>query len=405
MKNYQYIARDLTGARKEGYSQAPSTTDVLNWLRDQGYTPVSVSEAGGSSAKRAQPRSRRRRIKSADMAALCWQLTTMVEGGIPLTAALETIAEDIDNLHLQKVLLQIVEKVQKGETFSDAISEFPGVFNQLSRAIILAGETGGTLPTSLRRLAEYFDNRDKLGKKVKGATAYPAFVFVFIVAIVIFIMAFIIPRFKLIFNQFGGELPAFTRAFMGFYDLLRYNLFYILGSFVVLMMLAVLAYTKTRKGHYLFSRIALSLPLLGKVYSQAFLAMFCKTMATLLAAGVSVLEVFQILSGMTRNDIIRDAVVRTRESIVGGSNIWSSMAEAGFFPNLVVKMMQVGEESGSLTRVLDRTADYYDRKVDSTISTVMSLLEPIMIITVGAVVLVVVLALYLPIFTMSDVKG
>ncbi|HUT28304.1 MAG TPA: type II secretion system F family protein [Sedimentisphaerales bacterium] len=404
MKSYQYIARDSSGARREGYSKALSANDVLGWLRDNGYTPVSVSEISVA-AQKARPKSRRGRIKSADLAALCWQLTTMVEGGIPITSAIETIADDIESGQLQNVLTQVLEKMQKGETFSESIGNFPHVFNQLSRAIILAGETGGSLPTSLKRVAEYFDNRDKLARKIKGAMAYPIFVVTFIVLIVIFIMAFIIPRFKTIFDQFGGELPAFTRGFMGVYDALRFNLVYIIGFILLVVTGAVFAYTKTQKGHYFFSRLTLALPLFGKLISQAFVTMFCKTMSTLLGSGVSVLEAFTILSTMARNDIIRDAVTRTREQVVGGCNIHVSMAQAGFFPNMVVKMVQVGEESGSLTRVLDRTADYYERKVDATITTLMSLLEPVMIVTVGAIVLVVVLALYLPIFTMSDVKG
>ncbi|MHC4477494.1 MAG: type II secretion system F family protein [Planctomycetota bacterium] len=415
MKNYQYVARDLSGSRKVGYSQAASTSDVLNWLREQGFTPVSVNEvSGGAKGAKKQARgktksrgtkSRGGRIKSADLSALCWQLTTMVEGGIPITTALETIAEDIENKRLQSVLEQVLEKMQKGETLSDSISGYPGVFNQLARAIVLAGETGGMLSASLRRLAEYYDNRDKLAKKVKGATAYPAFVLTFIVAIVVFIMAFIIPRFKVIFDQFGGELPAFTQGFMTFYDLLRHNLFFLIAFLMLVILMVYVAYTKSQKGHYVFSKMILSLPMLGKVYSQAFIATFCTTMATLLSAGVSVLEVFDILSGMTNNDIIKDAIICTRERIVGGLNIHLSMTESGFFPNLVIKMIQVGEESGSLNRVLERTADYYERKVDSTITTLMSLLEPVMIITVGAIVLVIVLALYLPIFTMSDVTG
>jgi type IV pilus assembly protein PilC len=368
MKSYQYIARDLSGAKKIGYSQAASTSDVLDWLNDQGFTPVSVSEvSAGANKKKGQSRTkaRRKRIKSADMSALCWQLTTMVEGGIVITTALETIAEDIENKFL----------------------------------------AGGTLAASLRRLAEYYDNRDKLAKKVKGATAYPVFVLTFIVAIVVFIMAFIIPRFKVIFDQFGGELPAFTQAFMNFYDFLRHNLLLLIGGTMFVILMAVFAYTKTRKGHYVFSKMMLRLPMLGGIYSQAFIATFCTTMSTLLNAGVSVLEVFDMLSGMTSNDIIKDAVISTRERVVGGLNIHLSMTESGFFPNLVIKMIQVGEESGSLSRVLERTAAYYERKVDSTITTLMSLLEPVMIITVGAIVLVIVLALYLPIFTMSDVTG
>ena len=401
MKSYKYIARDLSGERKEGLKQAACSNDVVAYLREQGFTPVCVNEVS-EDAKKTRRTHHRKRIKSADLGALCWQLTTMVEGGITITTALETIAEDIENSQLQQVLQQVSEKIHKGDTFSDSISEFPKVFNKLSCALILAGETGGSLPEALRRLAEYFDNRDKLAKKVKGAMAYPVFVIGFIVVIVIFIMAFIVPRFTVIFDQIGGRLPAFTRAFMAFYDMLRFNLLYIIGSVLAVVILASLTYSKSKKGHYLFCRIALGLPLLGKIFSQAFVATFCRTMSTLIAAGVSVLEVFDILSVMTNNDIIKAAIMRTREQIVEGSNISLSLAASGFFPNMVVKMIQVGEESGSLSKVLDRTSDYYERKVDSTITTVMSLLEPIMIVTVGAIVLVVVLALYLPIFSMSD---
>jgi len=399
MKSYQYIARDLSGVRKEGFSQAASPNDVLNWLREQGFTPVSVNEisVGTTQTRRT---SRRKRIKSGDLAALCWQLTTMVEGGISITTALDTIAEDIENSQLREILQHVSEKIQKGETFSDSLSAFPKVFNRLSCAIILAGETGGSLPEALRRLAEYFDNRDKLLKKVKGAMAYPAVVFVFIILIVTFIMTFIVPRFKLIFEQFGADLPAFTKGFMGFYDILRTNVIYIIGSVLLLITSGIFA-SKTRKGHYFLCRIALALPLIGKVLSQSFIVVFCKTMSTLLGAGVSVLEVFDILSGMTNNDIIKNAITQARERIVEGSNLSLALATSGFFPNMVVKMIQVGEESGSISKVLERTADYYERKVDSTITTVMGMLEPIMIVAVGGIVLVVVLALYLPIFSMS----
>ena len=400
MKSYRYIARDLTGVQKKGLTQAVSSNDVVDRLREQGFTPISISEISGGAAKGRRTTSRKR-IKSADLAALCWQMTTMLEGGIPVTAALDTIGEDTANLQLQQILQHLSEKVKKGQPFSESVAEFPKVFNRLCCAMVLAGETSGNLADAMRRLAEYFDSRDKLAKKVKGAMAYPIFVLTFIIVIVVFIMAFIVPRFKKIFDQIGGHLPAFTRGFMGFYDVLAHNLLYIIG-FVFLLIITAIVINKTPKGHYFFSKITLSIPLFGSVFSQAFVATFCKTMATLLAAGVSVLEVFDILTGMTGNDIIKSAIVQTREHVVGGSNISLSMAEAGFFPNMVVKMIQVGEESGSLHTVLERTSEHYERKVDSTVNTMTSLLEPIMIITVGAVVSVVVIALYLPIFTMSD---
>ena len=401
MKSYEYVARDLAGAQKKGIAQAANSNDVLNQLREQALTPISIKEVTKKATPKAHPKSRRKSIKSADLAALCWQLSTMLEGGIPITTALDIISEDTDNAQLQSILKQISEKVRKGKPVSECISEYPKVFNRLACALILAGETGGNLAKSIGKLAEYFDNRDKLTKKVKSAMAYPIFVLSFIIIIVIFIMAFIVPRFRKIFDQIGGTLPAFTRGFMAFYDMLRYNLLYIIG-FVILMIVLAKLFSKTTKGHYLFSKFSLSMPLFGKILSQAFVATFCRTTSTLLASGVSVLEAFSILTGMTDNDIIRTAISRTRENIVGGSNISLSMSSAGFFPNMVIKMIQVGEESGSMPEVLEKTSEHYERKVDTTVTTLLSLLEPIMIISVGAVVSVVVIALYLPIFTMSD---
>lgn len=399
MKSYKYVARDLNGIQKRGIAQAASSTDVIGHLQEQGFTPISINEISAGVSKRRRV-NRHKRIKSADLSALCWQLATMVEGGIPITVALDTIAEDAEHSNLEPILRTISEKVKKGQSFSDGIVEFPKVFNKLSYALILAGETSGNMGGALGKLAEYFDGRDKLARKIKGAMAYPIFVMAFIVIIVIFIMAFIVPRFVTIFDSLGGELPAFTRAFMGFYDILRYNLIYIIGFISVLVTFCVV-FNKTKKGHYFFSKAVLRLPLFGKILTQAFVAIFCKTMSTLLSAGVSVLEVFDILCGMTGNDIIKSAIVQARGNIVEGLNISSSMAATGFFPNMVIKMIQVGEESGSLSTVLEKTSEHYERKVDSTVTTMTSLLEPIMIVSVGAVVSVVVIALYLPIFSMS----
>ncbi len=400
MKSYGYVARDSKGAQKKGLAQAGSSTEVLNQLREQGFTPISVKEVA-QKTKKPKERGQRKRIKSADLAALCWQLSTMLQGGIPITTAMDIIGEDTDNLQLRMIMQQLSEKVKKGQPFSESVAEFPRVFNRLSCAMVMAGETSGNIASAMGKLAQYFENRDKLAKKVKGAMAYPIFVLSFIIIIVIFIMAFIVPRFRKIFDQIGGTLPAFTRGFMGFYDILRYNILYIIGAVIVLIVAAKFA-SRTKKGHYIFSKIVLALPLFGKIFSQAFVATFCRTTSTLLAAGVSVLEAFNILTGMTDNDIIRTAILKTRESIVGGANISQSMSSSGFFPNMVIKMIQVGEESGSLPEVLEKTSEHYERKVDAMITTLMNLLEPVMIISVGGVVSIVVIALYLPIFTMSD---
>ena len=402
MKSYGYIARDLEGTQKKGITEASSSNDVLERLRSDGYTPISIKEISAPKSVKKTSKGKNGKIKSSDLAALCWQLATMLEGGIPITAAFDIIGNDIENVQLQKILAQISEKVKKGQPVSESIAEYPRVFNKLSCAMILAGEASGNLGLAVTKLAEYFDNRDKLARKVKGAMIYPIFVLSFITLIVIFIMAFIVPRFKKIFEQIGGEMPAFTQAFMGFYDVLAHNILYIIGS-IVLFVFSIIFFNKTKGGHFMFSRLILKMPLFGKLMSQAFIITFCRTMSTLLTSGTSVLEVFNILIGMTNNDVIRNSIVRTKEYVVGGSNISKSMASAGFFPNMVVKMIQVGEESGSLPSVLERASQHYERKVDSLVSSMMSLLEPIMIVTVGGIVSVVVIALYLPIFTMSDV--
>jgi len=398
---YRYVARNPSGARTEGTRQAVSARNILAWLREQGLTPVAVNEMSVGQAPKHQGAGWRR-IKSADLAGFCWQLTTMVEGGVPITEAIQAISEDMENLQFQKMLGRILDNIHQGQPLSESISKFPGVFNDLACAIVVAGETGGTLPDSLRRLAQYFDNRDRLKKRVQAAVAYPLFVFSFIVLIVVLMMTVIIPKFQAIFERFEGQLPGFTLAYMKFYNAVRGNFLYILGGAGALLILGYLI-SKTRVGHLVLCKTVLRLPLFGRLISQSFVSVFCRTMSTLLASGVPVLEALHILSRMAGNDEIRKAVMRTREHIVEGSDIASGAAVSKFFPNMVVKMVEVGERSGSLPEVLDRTADYYERKVEIALNLLMRMLEPAMIIVVGAVVLVTVVAIYLPVFTMSGI--
>ena len=403
MITYRYVALDYTGKMKEGLTSAACETDVLGWLREQGCTPVSV-DVVSSGVKTGWRIPLFKRVRASELAAVFWQLTTMVDGGITIAEGLEAIAEDIENAKMETILRHLLARIERGGTFSDGMAEFPKVFNKLTCSLIMAGETGGNIAEAFRRVAEFFTNRDKLARKVKKATAYPAFVVGFIVFIVIMIMTLVIPRFRDIFEEIGaGQLPAFTRSFMAGYDFIVHNSYYVIGSILLVIILTVLAYTRIPTVHYLFSALALRLPLFGKLFKQAFIASFCRTMSNLLRGGVPVLEVFDILCEMTSNDIMRAALSRTRADIVGGASIHLSMAGTKFFPNMVIKMVRAGEDSGSLWKLLDRTADYYEEKVDALIAVMTSLLEPILIIIVGVIVLAVVVALYLPIFSLSDI--
>ena len=314
---------------------------------------------------------------------------------------IQTIADEISNPYFEHILKKMAEKIEKGMSFTDSIRQYPNVFGKLCCAIIMAGETGGSLVKALERLAEHYENRDKLIRKVRGAMAYPIFVVSFIVVIVIVLMTLIIPRFSQMFEEFNGELPAFTRGFMAVYNGLMHNFPYILiggAAFIFSVML----YGKTRKGHEKYCQLALSAPIFGKIILMAFVAMFCKTLGTLIGAGVSLLDAFSILADMTDNDLLRRGVLETREKMVEGKNISRSMQEVGLFPGVAIKMAQIGENSGSLAAVMEKTSEYYEKKVDGLVSLMLGMLEPILIITVGGIVLVVILAMYLPIFSMGQ---
>ena len=404
MSIYQYEAWDSDGGQRVGTKEANDQNEVLNWLRDEKCTPVSVEVVAGISKKvkreRAVPY---KKVKSLDLAGFCWQLGTMLGGGITITTAMETIADDQENRYFADALGKIAAGLQEGETLSDGVGRYPKIFNTVSRAMISAGEASGTIVKSLLRMSEYYDNKDKLVRKIKSAVTYPCFVVGFIVVIIITLMTFIIPSFTGIFEDMGSDLPAFTKAFMAVYDAIM-NHFVLGGFLLVLFAVSVWLYSRTKTGHRNLSIVAYKIPLLGLILSQGFIAIFFRTLATLLEAGVSILDAFAILSNMTSNDVAKDAIDGTRDRIVEGGGISASMVIANFFPTVAIKMTQVGEESGSLPEVMEKTSEYYERKVDTLLTRLLGMLEPILIVTVGGIVLVVVLAMYLPIFQLSDIK-
>lgn len=399
MATFQYVAWDQMGNCEQGTRQASSEEEVLAFLKNEQLTPVSITESQKVQQEK-KTTVRYRRVKSGDLATFCWQLSTMLGGGLPITSAIETIADEIPNPYLEFILKEIAAKLSKGLTLAECMKDYPKVFSHLSCAMIMAGESGGSLTATLTRLAEHYENRDKLIRKVRGAVAYPIFVIAFIVLIVIVLMTLIIPRFSSMFEEFEGELPLFTKGFMVVYHAIMHNIPYILVVGVIAAV-GFTAYSKTQKGHEKCSKMILALPIFGKIILMAFVAMFCKTLGTLIAAGVPLLEAFQILASMTENEVLRKGVLETRDKMVEGLSISHSMEKAGFFPGVAVKMAQIGENSGSLSTVMNKTSEYYEKKVDGLVSLLLGMLEPILIICVGAIVLVVILAMYLPIFSMG----
>jgi type IV pilus assembly protein PilC len=402
MGTFRYTARNTNGAEVTGVLQGDTPNEVLLWLRERSFTPVALEEIPLTTGSKRG--GRRLRIRSCDLASFCWQLNTMIEGGVTITDAIDTVNEEVDNHKLRVILRDVSRKMREGQSFHGSIQSYPKVFTPLFCAMIRAGETSGTLATILVRLADYFDRKDELSRKVRKAMAYPAFVVGFVVVVLVAMMTLVIPRFIRIFETFGSRLPAFTKAFMGFYTFVACNVPFMAGGLALLVLLIV-AYNQTRSGHHVFSRLCLRLPVMGRVLRFAFVATYGRTMSTLLAAGVPVLDAIDIIQGMTRNDVIRGVLADMKDKITEGVGIAVSMANNIIFPALMIKMVQVGEESGSLPQVLDRGSIYYEKQVDSTVMTMVSVLEPTMIILVGGIVLTILLALYMPIFSLSESVG
>jgi type IV pilus assembly protein PilC len=397
---YKYVAWDAARKRHEAVKEGSTREDVLAWLRSNGLTPISVDLVQATKTQsRRMPKYRK--VKSADLSTFCWQVGTMINGGMPITTAIETVAEDVDNKYFEAVLVRIAEDLQRGNSLHESLEQFPKVFNTLSRAMIMAGEIGGSLTTSLERLAEYYESRDKLLRKIKGATAYPIFVVCFIVLIIVALMTFIVPRFMVMFDQMKGDLPAFTKGFMVVYYAIMNNGVTIVAT-AVGSVASLIAFSRTQFGHAILSRVAIKLPMFGNIIRQAFVATFCKTLSTLSTSGVSILDSMDIITRLTSNNVLKDAVVRMEGRVREGVGISASMEETDIFSGVAVKMAKVGEESGSLSEVLDKASEFYEKKMEGAISLMLGLLEPALIVIVGGIVLVVILAMYLPIFSMSD---
>ena len=399
MKTYAYTAWDSAGACKQGVKTAESKEQALTLLRQEQLTPVSLEETTASPKRKNIP-SAGRRVKSQDLSAFCWQLATMLGGGLPIISAITTIADEMPNRTFEAALKDIAVRLERGESLADSIAVYEKIFGRLGCAMIAAGDSSGSLTATLERLAEHYDNRDKLVRKVRGALAYPLFVTGFIVLIVTVMMTLIIPRFSLMLDELGDDMPAFTRGFMAVYETLMRNMPFLLTGLVVAAV-AVFLYSRTPSGNTRLCRLTLRTPVFGSIIKMAFVATFCRTLGTLVASGVSIIDAFTILAGMTNNDILRRGVLDTRDRLTKGVNISQSMEMSGFFPGVAVKMVRIGEESGSLSDVLEKTSEYYARKVDLLIGSLLSLLEPILIVSVGAIVLVVLLAMYMPLFSMS----
>ena len=343
-------------------------------------------------------------ISTRDIVIFTRQFATMINSGLPLVQSLDILAEQTENEHLRKVIREVLYEVESGNTLADSMRKHPKVFTNLYVNMVAAGEAGGILDTILLRLATFLEKNDALTRKIKGAMIYPGVILTVAVSAVLILLYFVIPTFQQMFSSAGIPLPLPTRIVIGMSDLLQAYWWALIGGLIGGGFL-LRSFYKTDAGELTIDRIFLRLPILGDLQRKAAVARFTRTLGTLVASGVSILEGLEITAKTAGNRVIHDAVMGSRASIAGGETISGPLKESGVFPPMVVQMINVGEQTGGLDEMLSKIADFYDEEVDAAVDALLSAMEPIMIVFLGTVVGGMIVAMYLPIFDMINAVG
>lgn len=399
MAEFVWEARGRTGEIRKGTMEAESEVAVQQRLRAQQLNPTRVRKKGlpftfnfnfGSS------------VDSKDLVKFIRQFATMIDAGLPLVQCLEILSNQEPNKFFQTALRDIKSTVEQGATFSDALRRHPKIFDDLFVNLVQAGEVGGILDSILNRLAVYIEKRVKLGRQVRGALAYPISVICILIIVMIVLMTFVIPAFESMFAEFGAKdaLPALTKVVLA-----------ISRSFVTYLPLLVLLgvgvafgsvyFYRTTAGKRLVHQTILKLPILGPVLQKIAVARFTRTLGTLLGSGVPILDALDIVAKTAGNVVLEEGLMVARQKISEGKNMAEPLAEIRVFPGMVVQMVAVGEQTGALDTMLNKIADFYEDEVDVAVAALTSLIEPLLMVLVGAMVGVVLVSMYLPIFTLA----
>jgi len=405
MVEYKYTAEhQTTGKRVTNIAKADSVSDLVSQLRTDGLLPLTVNKVAAASnqAKSLKIFLTRRRVTGKELAVFTRQLGVTLASGLLLTEALDAIGEDLENEFFQDVISKIRASIQGGSDLSTALAKFPKVFPVTYTAIIKSGEATGEMHKTIAGLAKYLEDTERLKEKVKSAVRYPLFVMGFAILVVTVMVLVLIPKFAAMFESAGAKLPFLTRVIINISNFsIHFAPFLIVGC--ILGWIAFVYCLRFEKFRYTVDALKLRIPILGKhVIHKALVSRFCRTFGFLIAGGVSVSNSLDITSQVVDHRLMGDAIAQIRERVVGGSTISGEMRKQKIFPRLASKMVAVGERSGRLSEMFERTAGYYEDELESTLQNLTTMLEPVLIIFVGAIVLIVVLALYLPIFHLAS---
>jgi type IV pilus assembly protein PilC len=393
---YSYSAINAQGMEMSGVIHAPDLGSAQEQLRTRGLLPQALAEraaAGEDTARNAF-----KKVKPKSLQIFARQLATMIEAGVSVVAALVTLEEQTDDKYLREVIGDVRADVESGVVLSKAFARHPKVFNRLFVAMVEAGESSGTLDTVLDRVATQVEKETALKRRVKGAMVYPAVVLSFATLVLIFMLLFIVPVFQKVFVELNGQLPTPTKIVIGISRTLRHWWFLIFPMIgVVVWFLRRLK--RTEQGRQRWDAFRLRIPMkIGDVVQKVALARFSRTLATLIAAGVDIITALEITAGTAGNWVIEQALNETKDRVHEGVPISEPLANNPVFPPMVSQMVKIGEETGELDKMLSKVADFYEDEVDASIQSLTSIIEPILMIGVGAMVGTIVISMYLPMF-------
>ena len=403
MPIYLWKGRNRQGEVKKGEIDAADAAGVAMQLRAQSLIPVSVKSKPKDVSEYLP--FLQERIKTRDLVVFTRQFATMIDAGLPLVQCLDILSTQSTNSTMKRVLREVKSDVEQGSTFADALRKHPKPFDTLYVNLVQAGEIGGILDTILNRLAVYLEKADALARKAKGAMVYPGTVLTVAVGVMVLMLLKVIPTFEKMFADFGGELPGPTQVVVN----LSHWLQEWVGIFAIGIALVVVAFFQARKRFRKFRRatdsLFLKLPIFGPLLRKVAVARFTRTMGTMMASGVPILDGLEIVSSTAGNVVVEEALMHVRASISEGKTLAEPLAESGVFPGMVVQMIAVGEETGAMEIMLSKIADFYDEEVDAAVDAVTALLEPVMITFLGGAVGGMLIAMYLPIFKIADTIG
>ncbi|GAB6066807.1 type II secretion system F family protein [Methylothermus subterraneus] len=390
---------DKSGKRVKGEQPGRSEALIKAQLRQQGIKPIKVR-------KKPKPLfgARAKKITPKDIAVFSRQLATMLTAGVPLVQAFEIVGHGHENPSMQKLILEIKADIEAGGTLTEALRKHPLYFDELFCNLVHAGEQAGVLETLLDKIATYKEKTESLKGKVKKALFYPTAVIVVACIVTAILLIFVIPQFEELFKGFGADLPAFTQLVIELSRFMQASWYYLLGALLALGYVFFYFKKRSKAFNHFLDRVFLKIPILGpQILHKSAIARFARTLSTMSAAGVPLVEALSSVAGASGNAVYAEAILEMREQVATGQQLQLAMRQTGLFPHMVVQMVAIGEESGAIDSMLAKVADFYEEEVDNAVDALSSLMEPMIMAFLGVVVGGLVIAMYLPIFKLGSV--